>query len=61
MLTDEDVLDKDDMYILDSIKDFLSAPDVASLSAAKNLLVVVERAVSVIAFHPIVLDSINTA
>ena len=47
MLTDEDVLDKDDMYILDSIKDFLSAPDVASLSAAKNLLVVVERAVSV--------------
>lgn len=58
MLTDEDVLDKDDMYILDLIKDFLSTPDVASLSAAKNLLVVVERAVSTIISRMLVLYSL---
>ena len=58
MLTDEDVLDKDDMYILDRIKDFLSAPDVASLSAAKNLLVVVERAVSTVISRMLVLYSL---
>ncbi|KAJ3558904.1 hypothetical protein NM688_g656 [Phlebia brevispora] len=44
MVTDEDVLEKDDMYILDRIKDFASKPEVSnSIAAAKQLVVLIDR------------------
>ena len=47
MVTDEDVLEKEDMYILDKIKEFASTPEVAnSIAAAKQLVVLIERVVS---------------
>lgn len=46
MITDTDVLEPEDKHILDRLKDFVSSPDVVQLSAAQNLLNLIERAVS---------------
>lgn len=46
MLTDEDILEKEDLYILDRMRAFINSPEVSQLSAAKNLLNVIDRAVS---------------
>lgn len=49
MVTDEDVLEKDDMHILDRIKSFASTIEkevTPPIPAAKQLLVLVDRAVS---------------
>jgi son of sevenless-like protein len=46
MLTDEDILEKDDLYILDRMKDFVLSEDVAQVSATRPLLALVERVVS---------------
>jgi len=43
MVTDDEVLEKDEIYILDRMKKFLLEPDVAVAPAAKNLLAAVER------------------
>lgn len=52
MLTDEDVLEKEDMYILDKIKEFVSNPEVSnSVAAAKQLVVLIDRVVS-LTFYP---------
>ncbi|KDQ62197.1 hypothetical protein JAAARDRAFT_76166 [Jaapia argillacea MUCL 33604] len=43
LLTDEDVFDQDDNYILDRIKGFLSDDQVMQISASKGLMNLVER------------------
>ncbi|KAG6819993.1 hypothetical protein H0H93_006696 [Arthromyces matolae] len=44
MLKDEDVLDKEEFYILEKIKAFASSDEVSQIPAAKQVLVHVERA-----------------
>ncbi|CAK5270285.1 unnamed protein product [Mycena citricolor] len=43
MVIDDDVLDKDDLFILDRMKDFLSSDELAKFPAAKQLLNNIER------------------
>ncbi len=45
MITEQYVLDRDDMYILSRMKDFISQEDVAGMPAAKALRSLIERAV----------------
>lgn len=45
MVVDDDVLEKEDLYILDRIKAFLSGEEVIKFAAAKQLLILLERAV----------------
>ena len=53
MATDEDVLEKEDMYILDKIKDFASSVEVSSsIAAAKQLVVLIDRVVRVFLLVP---------
>jgi son of sevenless-like protein len=47
MVVDDDVLEKDDLFILDRMKEFITAEEVARFPAAKQLLILIERAVSV--------------
>lgn len=47
MVTDDQVLVEDDIYILDRIKDFLQHPEVSAAPAAKTLLNIIERKVSI--------------
>ncbi|TFK40718.1 ras guanine nucleotide exchange factor domain-containing protein [Crucibulum laeve] len=44
MVVDEDVLEKEDMYILDRMKEFISSDEVSRFAAAKQLLILIERA-----------------
>ncbi|KAK7048205.1 hypothetical protein R3P38DRAFT_3307112 [Favolaschia claudopus] len=44
MITDDDVLEKDDMFILDRMKEFLTTEEVSRFPAAKQLLMLIERA-----------------
>jgi hypothetical protein len=46
MITDEDALVEEDLFILDKMKEMLSGPEVIQLSAAKILLGLIERTVS---------------
>jgi hypothetical protein len=46
MVTDDDVLEKEDMYILDRIKAFAQSQDAVHLPAAKQLVVMIDRTVS---------------
>ena len=46
MLNDEDILEKDDLYILDRMKEFVLSDDVAQVGASRSLLPLIERAVS---------------
>lgn len=45
MVTDDDVLEKEDAPILDRMKAFVSSEEVSHFGAAKQLLVLIERAV----------------
>ena len=45
MVTDDDILEKEDMYILGRMKEFASHEDVVTFAAAKQLLILIERAV----------------
>ena len=45
MIVDDDVLEKDDMYILNRMKDFTSNEEVLRLPAAKQLNILIERSV----------------
>ena len=47
MVVDEDVLEKEDMYILDRMKQFVTTEPVKGFGAARVLLAQIERAVSV--------------
>ncbi|KAA1479453.1 ras GEF [Dentipellis sp. KUC8613] len=44
MMLDDDILEKEDLYILDRMKQFISNEEVMHLAAAKQLLVLIERA-----------------
>jgi son of sevenless-like protein len=46
MVVDDDVLEKEDMYVLDRIKGFISGEEVNKFAAAKQLLIQIDRAVS---------------
>lgn len=46
MVTDDQVLVEDDLYILDRIKEFLLHPEVSATPASKTLLNIIERKVS---------------
>ena len=49
MVTDEDVLEKDDLYILDKIREFALNPEVSSsTAAAKQLVVLIDRVVCIL-------------
>ena len=46
MITDDDILEKEDMYILDRIREFcLQTEATASVAAAKQLVVLIDRVV----------------
>ncbi len=47
MMLDDDILEKEDLYILDRMKQFISNEEVMHLAAAKQLLVLIERAVCI--------------
>lgn len=49
-MTEGDYLDKEDHYIYERIKEFLFAEEVSRLPGAKQLLVVLERAVCSFSF-----------
>ena len=45
MITDEDALAEEDLFILDKMREMVSDPEVTPSAAAKQLLVLIERAV----------------
>ena len=45
MVQDEDVLGRDDSYILDRMAEFISRDEVITIPAARQLSVVIKRAV----------------
>lgn len=45
MVQDNDVLERDDAYILDRMMEFVSHDEVINLPAAKQLMVIIKRAV----------------
>ncbi len=49
MVTDDDILEKEDMYILGRMKEVASNEDVGPWAAAKQLLILIVRAVSIFA------------
>jgi hypothetical protein len=46
MITDEDALAEEDLFILDKMKEMVSGSEVIHFGAAKQLLSLIERAVS---------------
>ncbi|KAJ6585715.1 ras guanine nucleotide exchange factor domain-containing protein [Mycena capillaripes] len=44
MVVDDDVLEKDDLFILDRMKEFITTEEVVRFPAAKQLLILIERA-----------------
>jgi son of sevenless-like protein len=45
MVVDDDVLEKEDLFILDRMKEFSSNEEVIKFAAAKQLMIHIERAV----------------
>jgi hypothetical protein len=45
MVVDDDILEKEDMYILDRMKAFVSGEEVNCFAAAKQLVASIERTV----------------
>ena len=45
MIMDEGIMEKEDCYILDRMKEFILSEEVSRFSAAKQLLILIERAV----------------
>ncbi|KAG5220279.1 Cytoplasmic GTPase/eEF2 protein (ribosomal bioproteinis) [Salix suchowensis] len=45
MITDEDVLEREDYHIFDRMKEFISSGEVSRFAASKQLLLLIERAV----------------
>lgn len=55
MINDEDILEKEDAYILDRIREFcLQAEAATNVAAAKQLVVLIDRVVCAL-----ILDSLN--
>jgi son of sevenless-like protein len=53
MVVDDGVLDKEDLYILDRMKEFISSDEVSRFAAAKHLMIQIERAVCPIVIHEV--------
>lgn len=51
MITDEDALAEEDLFILDKMKEMVSGPEVIHLGAAKVLLGLIERTVGFYSHH----------
>lgn len=51
MVVDDGVLEKEDLYILDRMKEFISSDEVSRFAAAKHLMIQIERAVCPIFIH----------
>ena len=52
MITDEDILEKEDMHILDRIRDFCVKAEVTtSVAAAKQLVVLIDRVVRLLSSY----------
>lgn len=47
MIVEPDILEKEDIFIFERIKEFIATEEVSRLAAAKQLLILVERAVCV--------------
>jgi son of sevenless-like protein len=47
MVVDDDILEKEDLYILDRMKEFITGDEVIRFAAAKQLLIFIERAVCI--------------
>lgn len=45
MVVDDDFLEKDDMYILDRMKEFLLQDTVSKVAISKQLVILIDRAV----------------
>jgi son of sevenless-like protein len=45
MVVEDGILDKEDMYILNRMKEFISRDEVSRFAAAKHLMIQIERAV----------------
>ena len=43
LITDQDILEKDDLWILDKIKDFASNPEAATNPAAVQLVILIDH------------------
>ena len=43
LVTDPDILEKDDLWILDKIKDFVSNPEAATNPAANQLVILTDH------------------
>lgn len=48
MVIEQDVLENEDMGILDQFKEFVSSDEAHRLGAAKQLLIIIDRAVSIV-------------
>jgi son of sevenless-like protein len=57
MVVDDDVLEKEDLFILDRMKEFSSNEEVIKFAAAKQLLIHIERAVCFNVSYP--METIN--
>jgi son of sevenless-like protein len=53
MVVENDILEKEDMYILDRMKEFISNDEVIRFAAAKQLMISIERAVWFIFASPL--------
>jgi len=53
MIIDEGIMEKEDYYILDRMKEFLSSEEVSKSTASKQLLILIERAVCYL-FHSVI-------
>ena len=45
MVTDDGVLEKEDLFILNRMKEFISSDEVSRFAAAKHLMIQIERLV----------------
>jgi hypothetical protein len=59
MITDEDALAEEDLFILDKMKEMVSGSEVIHFGAAKQLLTLIERAVSPIRFSRLLCRSLG--
>jgi len=59
MITDEDALVEEDLFILDKMTEMVSGSEVIHFGAAKQLLSLIERAVSPIRFSRLQCESLG--
>ena len=59
MITDEDALAEEDLFILDKMKEMVSGSEVIHFGAAKQLLTLIERAVSPVRFLEIAVQKLR--